>query len=96
MFANLKIYLNLFVFFFFKKAQETSVFVKEKESNLLGNVQEALIVSDILDQFRQFNLIEKHLQNPITFPNEYAFLITPKSIRFLIEKYYEFDDQVIR
>lgn len=70
--------------------------MKEKESESLGNVQDALIVADILDQFRQYNLIEKHLQNPVSFPNEYAFLITPKSITLLITKYYEFDDQVIR
>lgn len=70
--------------------------MKEKEADVLGNIHEALIVSDIWDQFRQFNLIEKHLQSPASFPDEYAFLITPKSIRLLIEKYYEFDDQVIR
>ena len=77
-------------------AQETASFVKEKEPDSLANVQDSLIVSDVLDQFRQFNLIEKSLQNPVSFPNEYAFLITPKSITLLITKYYEFDDQVIR
>lgn len=90
----MNVFFNCCIFNF--AAQETALYVKEKESDLLGNTHEALIVSDILDQFRQFNLIEKHLQNPASFPDEYAFLITPKSIRLLIEKYYDFDDQVIR
>lgn len=76
--------------------EETASFIKEKESSLLNNVHDTLIISDILDQYRQFNLIEKHLQSPISFPNEYAFLITPNSITLLIQLYYEFDDNVIR
>ena len=77
--------------------EETASFIKnDTDLTLLGNVHDTLIISDILDQYRQFNLIEKHLQSPISFPNECTFLLTPDSITLLIQLYYEFDDNVIR
>jgi len=76
--------------------QETATLVKEKESAILGNVHDDLITSDVLDQYRLFNLIEKLLQTPTVLSEQWTFQITSKTQRLLVEKYYEFNDAVIR
>jgi hypothetical protein len=63
---------------------------------VLGNVHEDLVISDILDQFRTFQLIEKLLPIPTQLSEQWTFQLTPKTQRILIEKYYDFDDSVIR
>ncbi|RWR99982.1 growth hormone-inducible transmembrane-like protein [Dinothrombium tinctorium] len=77
-------------------AQEAAKLVREKEFHLLGNIHEDLIISDVLDQFRTFCLLEKYLQSPTMLADQWTFQITSKTQRLLVEKYYDFDDCVIR
>ncbi|RWS27764.1 growth hormone-inducible transmembrane-like protein, partial [Leptotrombidium deliense] len=67
-----------------------------KEFRLLANIHEDLIISDVLDQFRTFCLIEKYLQTPTLLAEQWTFQITSKTQRLLVAKYYDFDDGVIR
>ncbi|GLV37045.1 hypothetical protein CBL_02123 [Carabus blaptoides fortunei] len=55
-----------------------------------------LIASDVLDHYRTYSLLEKLLSNPIKLQEQLAFQIEPLTRQLLIEKYYEFDDTVIR
>ncbi|XP_054154174.1 acidic fibroblast growth factor intracellular-binding protein-like [Oppia nitens] len=77
-------------------AQEAALLVRQKEKSVLGFVHEDLIISDILDQYRTFQLIEKLLPVPTQLSEQWTFQLTPTTQRILIEKYYNFDDQVIR
>ncbi|XP_074604493.1 acidic fibroblast growth factor intracellular-binding protein [Brevipalpus obovatus] len=77
-------------------AQETARLVKEKESDVLGNIHDDLITSDVLDQYRLFVLLEKILQSPTMIGQGWTFQLSEKTRRLLVEKYYEFDDNVIR
>lgn len=77
-------------------AQEAALRVREKEKVTLGNVHEDLIISDILDQYRTFHMIEKLLPAPTQLSEQWTFQLTPTTQRILIEKYYDFDDSVIR
>ncbi|KAI1295412.1 Acidic fibroblast growth factor intracellular-binding protein [Halotydeus destructor] len=77
-------------------APEAAKRIREKEHAVLGNTHEDLIISDVLDHYRSFQLIEKLLHNPMRLSEQWTFQITPKIQRLLIEKYYEFDDSVIR
>ena len=77
-------------------AQEAAKLVRDKEILTLGNIHEDVIISDILDQYRTFLLIEKLLFLPTQLPEQWTFQLTPTTQRILIEKYYDFDDSVIR
>jgi len=55
-----------------------------------------LIISDVLDHYRSFQLIEKLLHSPTQLSEQWTFQITPKTQKTLIDKYYDFDDNVIR
>lgn len=70
--------------------------MRDKEILTLGNIHEDVIISDILDQYRTFLLIEKLLFLPTQLPEQWTFQLTPTTQRILIEKYYDFDDSVIR
>ncbi|ENN72315.1 hypothetical protein YQE_11058, partial [Dendroctonus ponderosae] len=55
-----------------------------------------LIASDVLDHYRTYSLLEKLLINPNKLQEQLAFQIEPRTRQMLIEKYYEFDDDVVR
>lgn len=55
-----------------------------------------LVESDVLDHYRTYSLLEKLLHNPPKLSEQLAFQIEPQTRGFLIEKYYDFDDAVIR
>lgn len=55
-----------------------------------------LVASDVLDHYRTYSLLERLLHNPPKLAEQLAFQIEPQTRRLLIEKYYEFDDTVIR
>ncbi|XP_015792765.1 acidic fibroblast growth factor intracellular-binding protein B [Tetranychus urticae] len=76
--------------------QETAILVKEKECIVLRGIHDDLIISDVLDQYRLFGLIERLLQSPSMIGQGWSLQINAKTRRLLIEKYYEFDDCVVR
>ncbi|XP_024082614.1 acidic fibroblast growth factor intracellular-binding protein isoform X2 [Cimex lectularius] len=55
-----------------------------------------LVKSDVSDHYRTYNLLEKLLHNPPKLAEQLHFQIEPLTRQLLIEKYYEFDDPVIR
>ncbi|KAG5870201.1 hypothetical protein JTB14_013895 [Gonioctena quinquepunctata] len=55
-----------------------------------------LIASDVLDHYRTYSLLEKLLSYPNKLQEQFVFQIDPQTRLLLIEKYYEFDDEVIR
>ncbi|XP_050313593.1 acidic fibroblast growth factor intracellular-binding protein [Anthonomus grandis grandis] len=55
-----------------------------------------LIASDVLDHYRTYSLLEKLLSNPNKLQEQLAFQIEPETRQLLIEKYYEFDDVVVK
>uniref|UniRef100_A0A1B6GUG9 Acidic fibroblast growth factor intracellular-binding protein n=2 Tax=Proconiini TaxID=565685 RepID=A0A1B6GUG9_9HEMI len=55
-----------------------------------------LIASDVLDHYRTYSLLERLLHNPPKLAEQLAFQIEPQTRQLLIEKYYEFDNTVIR
>ncbi|XP_066999977.1 acidic fibroblast growth factor intracellular-binding protein [Anabrus simplex] len=55
-----------------------------------------LLASDVLDHYRTYSLLERLLHNPPKLSEQLAFQIEPQTRQFLIEKYYEFDDAVVR
>ncbi|CAG2100962.1 unnamed protein product [Medioppia subpectinata] len=77
-------------------AQEASRLVRNKEKTVLGLVHEDLVISDILDQYRTFLLIEKLLPAPTQLSEQWTHQLTPTTQRILVEKYYDFEDSVIR
>jgi hypothetical protein len=70
--------------------------VRNKEKAVLGLVHEDLVISDILDQYRTFQLIEKLLPAPTQLSEQWTHQLTPTTQRILVEKYYDFEDSVIR
>ncbi|XP_063225809.1 acidic fibroblast growth factor intracellular-binding protein [Bacillus rossius redtenbacheri] len=55
-----------------------------------------LVASDVLDHYRTYSLLERLLHNPPKLEEQLAFQIEPHARKLLIEKYYEFDNAVIR
>lgn len=77
-------------------AQEAANEVRESEYAVLGKVHKDLIISYVLDQYRTFQMIEKLLHIPMQFREQWTFQMTPATQMILIEKYYDFKDNVIR
>uniref|UniRef100_A0A0K8TJS3 Acidic fibroblast growth factor intracellular-binding protein n=1 Tax=Lygus hesperus TaxID=30085 RepID=A0A0K8TJS3_LYGHE len=55
-----------------------------------------LVRSDVFEHYRTYNLLEKLLHNPPKLAEQLHFQIEPITRQLLIEKYYAFDDNVIR
>ncbi|KAL7885827.1 hypothetical protein AOLI_G00061220 [Acnodon oligacanthus] len=55
-----------------------------------------VLLSDTMDQFRTFQMCERLLQNPAKLANQLLFQIPPDRQAMLIERYYAFDDDVVR
>ncbi|XP_066971948.1 LOW QUALITY PROTEIN: acidic fibroblast growth factor intracellular-binding protein [Macrobrachium rosenbergii] len=55
-----------------------------------------LLISDTSDHYRTFGMLEKLLLNPVKLSEEWTFQLEPAVQKMVIQKYYEFDDIVIR
>lgn len=55
-----------------------------------------LLTSDTCDHYRTFGMLEKLLLQPCKLAEEWTFQMDPSVQKMIIEKYYEFDDVVIR
>ena len=55
-----------------------------------------LLLSETLEQYRMFELLQPYLQLPQTFMNQHLFQLSYVTKRALIERYYAFDEPVVR
>lgn len=56
----------------------------------------AIITSDTHDQFRLFYMLERFLQSPPMLAKQMLLQISPDVQDMLIERYYQFDKEVVR
>lgn len=77
-------------------AQEAVATLQQRGVLLQTGATATLLMSDTLDHYRTFQMLEKLLQNPNMLADQWTFQVEPKTQRMLIEKYYEFDDDVVR
>jgi len=55
-----------------------------------------LLLGDIWDNYRNFSMLERLLQNPPRMDEQLTFQIHPDTQKLIIESYYEFDASVMR
>jgi len=55
-----------------------------------------LLMSDVLDHYRTFHMLERLLHTPLKLTEEWTFQMELNTQKMLIEKYYELDDSVLR
>lgn len=55
-----------------------------------------LLLSETQEQFRMFGLLQPYLQLPQTFMNQHLFQLSHSTKRAMIERYYVFDEPVVR
>ncbi|GIY27158.1 acidic fibroblast growth factor intracellular-binding protein [Caerostris darwini] len=60
------------------------------------DIDYGMLLSDVLDHYRTFQMLERLLHYPKRLTEQWIFQIAPSIQRMLIERYYEFDDIVIR
>ncbi|GIY80529.1 acidic fibroblast growth factor intracellular-binding protein [Caerostris extrusa] len=60
------------------------------------DIDYGMLLSDVLDHYRTFQMLERLLHYPKRLTEQWIFQIAPSIQRMLIERYYEFDDMVIR
>ncbi|XP_060534452.1 acidic fibroblast growth factor intracellular-binding protein [Cylas formicarius] len=77
-------------------ASEAVVILDKKGLGKQTGATLELIASDVLDHYRTYSLLEKLLSNPNKLHEQLAFQIDPQTRQLLIEKYYEFDDVVVK
>ncbi|XP_018565406.1 acidic fibroblast growth factor intracellular-binding protein isoform X2 [Anoplophora glabripennis] len=77
-------------------ASEAVAILNDKGLGIKTGASLELIASDVLDHYRTYALLEKLLSSPNKLQEQLAFQIDPQTRLLLIEKYYEFDDEVIR
>ena len=70
--------------------------MRRNESSFLKAFSDDLVTSDILDQYRTFALIEKLLPCPAKLSEDWTFRMTEPTKVTLIEKFYDFDEVVLR
>lgn len=75
---------------------ESANFVRRNEANFLKNFSDDVIISDILDQYRTFALIERLLPCPAKLSEDWTFRMAEATKATLVEKFYDFDDAVMR
>ncbi|RZF48414.1 hypothetical protein LSTR_LSTR007581 [Laodelphax striatellus] len=76
-------------------AEAGTVLYEQNAAHQPGTTLE-LVASDVLDHYRTYSLLERLLHNPPKLSEQLSFQIEPQTKQLLIEKYYEFDDVVIR
>ncbi|XP_075217491.1 acidic fibroblast growth factor intracellular-binding protein [Lycorma delicatula] len=79
----------------YSSSEAVAVLQQESALKQPGTTVE-LIASDVLNHYRTYSLLERLLHNPLKLAEQLAFQIEPQTKQLLIEKYYEFDDSVIR
>ncbi|KAB7498446.1 Acidic fibroblast growth factor intracellular-binding protein [Armadillidium nasatum] len=55
-----------------------------------------LLISDVADNYRTFDMLEKLLPTPLRLAEDWTFQLHPSVQKYVIEKYYSFDGTVIR
>jgi Acidic fibroblast growth factor binding (FIBP). len=55
-----------------------------------------ILAADVLDHYRTYNMFEKLLHYPVKLQTQIAFQLKSEIRNFLIEKYYDLDDSVVR
>ncbi|KAL1454068.1 hypothetical protein WDU94_010358 [Cyamophila willieti] len=73
-----------------------AVNILHKKESKLGNMPIEILAADVLDHYRTYNMFEKLLHYPIKLQTQIAFQLKSEIRNFLIEKYYDLDDSVIR
>lgn len=68
----------------------------KKESKLVPNMPIEILAADVLDHYRTYNMFEKLLHYPVKLQTQIAFQLKSEIRNFLIEKYYDLDDSVVR
>lgn len=74
------------IIFFFIKASEASFYLKQKCFGQFMGAHIDLIVSDILDQYRTYSLIERLLFAPIKLSEQSSFQLELQTRTLIIEK----------
>uniref|UniRef100_T1JE67 Acidic fibroblast growth factor intracellular-binding protein n=1 Tax=Strigamia maritima TaxID=126957 RepID=T1JE67_STRMM len=77
-------------------AQEAAAVLRQRGVLVETNASVELLMSDVVDHYRTYQMLERLLQNPTMLAGQWMFQVEPKDQRMLIEKYYEFDDVVLR
>ena len=77
--------------------REALTVLKDKLLSGVGaGVQFDLLLSDLNDNYRLFNLWETMLHQPIMFSDQLVFQLDSSTQSQLIEKYYSLDSNVVR
>lgn len=75
---------------------EAVTMLKQKGVAQIMGAPLELIVSDVLDHYRTYSLLERLLALPTKLSEQPSFQLEPQSRSLLIEKYYALDDYVAR
>lgn len=77
-------------------ASESVRHLKKKAGDQFVSVPIEIFVSDVLDHYRTYSLIERLLFSPPKLTEQSSFQLEPHARNLLIEKYYSLDDTVAR
>ena len=55
-----------------------------------------LLKAEVMDNFRSYEILEKYLNRPVHISTQLMLSIPPHVVSWILEKYYSFDDRVIR
>ncbi|ELU08879.1 hypothetical protein CAPTEDRAFT_206066 [Capitella teleta] len=77
-------------------AQETAQILQKRGILQQYGATFDMLLSDTLDHYRNFFVLERYLKNPVLVGDQLLMQISPQTQAMLIEKYYEFDSSVVR
>ena len=55
-----------------------------------------LLKAEVMDYFRSYEILEKYLKRPVHISTHLSIPIPPHVVGWILEKYYSFDDRVVR
>ncbi|XP_022329419.2 acidic fibroblast growth factor intracellular-binding protein-like [Crassostrea virginica] len=77
-------------------AQEAALFLQKSGIVQRADVSMEIVYSDIQDQYRLFNSLEKLLKNPPKLMDQQIYQMDAEMQRQIIQRYYQFDSVVVR
>lgn len=77
-------------------AQDAAIALHTNEGMKESEIPLELLKSDVLDHYRTLQMLERLLHSPVHLAEQWTFQLMPQTQEMLIEKYYDFNNPVVR
>ncbi|XP_064489864.1 acidic fibroblast growth factor intracellular-binding protein-like [Ornithodoros turicata] len=77
-------------------AQDAAAAIHRNQGMKESEIPLELLKSDVIDHYRTLQMLERLLHSPVHLAEQWTFQLMPETQEMLIEKYYDFNNSVVR